>query len=336
MPQGAFVAVAVRGAVLLVALALPLAASVLDVADAQTSRTAVSVAPAQLPPVSVESGAFAVWVQVGGIDHHGSIDYDTDRDTVPDRSEPSAGFGGFEFTVRFNPAKLAVHQARPGDDLAGDSQRSFQCLQRSDEPGSFSFGCASTGDGPGRQGSFPLAEVSFLPVGSGSALVALEEIQLSGPLADDIPIEVSNSAAAIYIESNGPPDTSGPDGNDADAPDASDGVVPAVAGTDGSPGNDGSGAPPEAGADEGDSAGSDGGGQPDSDTADGRSAGARDDGADGAQNRSGPALGGSGEENGAFGGLGVALWSAAVAAGVVAAGALGLGVFRWRRFHARN
>lgn len=292
-------------------------------------RAPVSLAPPQLPPVSLGGGAFTLWVAIDDLDHQGRIGYDQDRDTVPDRFEPSIGFGGFEFTLDYDPALLDVQAANAGD-LAGDSSRSFQCLEREDEPGSFSFGCFSGGEGPGRQGSFTLAEVRVMPVGSGASVIRLGEIQLSGPLGDDVSIQVSNSASVIDIaRRGGSPDDGKADKNPDDSKNPSDDQTTNgggaghpqdsnTGGTSNSPGDVSNepGLSGEAGGQPGLQGG--GGSQGDS-TGDGTTSGAQ--------------AGAAGSADGG-GGWTIALWSALVAGGAVAAGGLGIAAFRWRRMRA--
>lgn len=99
----------------------------------------------------------------------------------------SSGLGAFEFTLRFDPQVVKVARARPGPRVQSGA-RSFTCLQRSDEPGSFAFGCASTGDASrGLQGSLTLAVVTLEPARVGSSFLVLQA-GLAGPLGEEIPV----------------------------------------------------------------------------------------------------------------------------------------------------
>ena len=106
----------------------------------------------------------------------------------------STGLGAFEFTFRFDPAVLEVAEVELGPTLE-ETGRSYQCLQRSDEDGIYSFGCASQGSSPpGPQGDMTLAIVTFLPIDPGSTLL-LMDAEIAGPLGDDVLVEVDGVGA---------------------------------------------------------------------------------------------------------------------------------------------
>ena len=271
------------------------------------------------PPTTTDARVddpFSVFIGLEEMQHQGLIGYDDDDDDVPDRFEPSDGLGAFEFTIRFDPALLEIHAAESGS-LLNSTGRSFQCFQRSDKPaGSFSFGCVSTGgDMPGPEGTFTLAQVSFRPIEAGSSLLQLENVDLGGPLADDIPVVVFGVSA---VSVTGPaPDQTQPAPRATSAPEPTN--VPADPAA--TPGPEISTAAPlqtpvvaatEALVE----------------------IELEDEGASptsvapltnaGAQNQASPGGGGDSSRN-------IVLWSAAAVGGVVVAGALGLTLVLWRR-----
>ena len=144
-----------------------------------------------VPPISsapLEEGRFEVYVVLENLEHQGTIYYDDDRDTVPDRGVESVGMAAFELTLEFDQAVVAVEGVEPGPDL-GRTGRSFQCLPAREEPGKFSFGCLSPGERPaGLQGSLTLATVTLRPLGRGSSPLLLQA-GLAGPLGDDVPVQ---------------------------------------------------------------------------------------------------------------------------------------------------
>lgn len=166
--------------------------------------------------VDYSDGAFSVRIELSGLDHHGTVAYDDDRDTVPDRYEPSEGLGAYEVLITFDPNVVEVTDAVAGDIFQGSS-RSAQCLRRTPERGQFAVGCVTTGSAPGPQGSGTLATISLAPLANGISYLALEA-QLGGPLADSIPV----TAAGGIVEVAGAPraaPTPGPSGpGDGDGP----------------------------------------------------------------------------------------------------------------------
>ena len=144
-----------------------------------------------MPPISrvpLQEGPFEVYVVLENLRHYGTILYDDDRDTVPDRSVESTGMAAFEFTLEFDQTVVAVEEVEPGPDLERTG-RSFQCLPPREEPGKFSFGCISVGsEPPGPQDSLTLATVTLRPLGRGSSPLLLEA-GLAGPLGDDAPVQ---------------------------------------------------------------------------------------------------------------------------------------------------
>jgi hypothetical protein len=185
--------------VLLIAAALPGAE-----ANAQANEGTVLVEPA-LSQVGLTQGTLDLEVKVQGLDHHGSVPYDNNNDGTPDRFLSSNGLGAFEFTLTFDPAIVGVEQAELGNELDGTGR--YSCLQRSDAPGSFSFGCVSNGLDDGPQGTLTLANITFGILRAGTSHVALEA-QLSGPLSnDDVPVAVKEGG---WITVAGPPGATAP------------------------------------------------------------------------------------------------------------------------------
>ena len=261
------------------------------------------------PPTTTDARVndpFSVFIGLEDMQHQGLIGYDDDDDDVPDRFEPSDGLGTFEFTLRFDPALLEIHGAESGS-LLNSSGRSFQCFQRSDEPGQM----------PGPEGTFTLAQVSFRPIEAGSSLLQLKDVDLGGPLQpDDIPVAVFGVSAVSVTGSSAPVQTQpGPRATSAPAP--TNGPADPAA----TPGPEISTAAPlqtplvaatEALAE----------------------IALEDEGASptsvapltnlGAQNQASPGGGGDSSGN-------IVLWSAAAVGGVVVAGALGWTFVLWRR-----
>ena len=277
--------------------------------SAQSMEGTVRIQP-PLTTAPAEDGPFALYIGLEDMQHEASVS-----------GVASDGLGAFEFTLLFDPAVLEIHGAEAGS-LLDSTGRSFQCFQRSDEPGSFSFACVSTGDMPGPQGTFTLAEVSFLPIKAGSSTVRLEDVDLGGPLADDIPVDVFGVSAVSVTGSPGPAPASTQPG-----PGTTSGLTPTkepadMSQTPGSSGPDGTASPSQtplvdAGATEAlaKTDREEGGASPTS------VARAANPGAENDASSSGDG-GSSGN---------VMLWSAAAVGGVVAAGALGLTLVLWRR-----
>ena len=144
-------------------------------------------------------GSFTVSIWAVGIDHHGSVGYDDNRDTVPDRQEPSEGLAAYELTLTYDASLLEATGGAAGTFL-GSTGRSVLCFGRKSEPGQYALGCISSGGGPGPQGAGQLAEVTFRPLATGISGIALEA-ELGGPLADDIPISIEDGLVSIV---NGP------------------------------------------------------------------------------------------------------------------------------------
>lgn len=308
-------------------------------ADAQETRELVRFHP----PSSLEAhmaDQFVFWIVVDDLQHNGSIEYDDNRDTVPDRFVASEGLGAFELTISYDPGLLKLSGARAGP--LGDAERSFQCFQRSDKAGSISFGCFSSGSGAGPDGDLTLAEFSFEPIAPGDTSLQLEDVDLAGPLADDIDVSV-DSVHPVRItgsepgerpsNSTNPPtgddpkddpvvappgettdaDTESNDGDDGPGPDGPSSVGSETDPQEGTPGGPSAVLGPEGDSEagpEGDSeAGPDGGGEAGSD-GDGEAAEAAGDGSSTTT---------------------VLLWSIAAGGGLAVLGALGLAGVRWRR-----
>jgi len=164
-------------------------------AEAQGVEGTVQLEPV-LTVVPWRAGSFEVNVRTDNLVHHGSIGYDDDDDDIVDRRVPSEGLGAFELRLAFDGGVLAVEEAEPGRELTG-SRRSFQCLERSDGPGSFAVGCVSSGANiAGPQGDLTLATLTFRLVGGGATWILLES-ELAGPLGDDIPVRSLGGAARV-------------------------------------------------------------------------------------------------------------------------------------------
>lgn len=155
--------------------------------SAQAPEGSVRIVP-DFSSVLVEEGQFSVFIVLEDLRHDVVI-----------QEAPSTGLGAFEFTIQFDPAVLEIVDVERGPALE-DTGRTFDCLQRSDESGSFSFGCVSFGIAPpGPQGTMTLATVTFLPVGPGSTFLVLEA-GVAGPLGEDVPVEVTGGAALVRGE----------------------------------------------------------------------------------------------------------------------------------------
>jgi len=270
--------------------------------DAQTGEGTVELVPS-LSTVALEDGPFTVFVATDGLDHRGLVEYDDDRDTVPDRSVDSLGLAAFEFSIAYDTSLLQVVDVTPGLTGLERTGRNFQCLSARHEIGLVSFGCVSIGAEPeGAQGSVTLASVVLRPVGSGTSPLQLEA-EIAGPLGTDATdLEVRGGIARIRSKQSNAP-----------------GVGPGP--SDGVDGETGGGATTEPG-----SGAAAGEGEP-GDGANGDGSGTPADGRDGAQANAGagtPIGTGNGPEpalNGADGGSGEGggfspLWWLAIGGGV--------------------
>jgi len=152
------------------------------------------------PPISMvdaESGPFTVFVVLEDLQHFGTLSYDDNRDTVPDREVGSAGLGAFEMTIQYDPAVLTFTGVHEGPDL-NRSGRSFDCLPPALELDSVSFGCVSLGPEPsGPQGTMTLAALTFEATRSGTSPLVLEAA-VTGPLgADTVPIDIRGGIVRV-------------------------------------------------------------------------------------------------------------------------------------------
>lgn len=194
-------------ATLLLSTALLLGAAGLlpSPASAQASPL-VRVEPTSLS-VDYGDGAFSVRIELSDLEHHGLITYDTNRDGIPDREEPSNGLGAYELTFYFDPNVVSVARMEAGEFLRSEG-RSTQCLQRMRDPGEFVIGCVSLGGAEGPQGSGNLAVLTLEPVANGLSFLGLEA-ELAGPLGDSIDAGADSGVIQVY---NGPavPPTSTP------------------------------------------------------------------------------------------------------------------------------
>lgn len=169
--------------------------------------------------VDYDSGPFSIFVPVSDLDHRGQITYDDDRDTVPDREQPSIGLGAFELLLHFDPDVVRVEAAEPGPFIE-NSGRVAQCFDREPERGQYALACVTTGSGDGAQGSGTLATVTLRPVANGTSFLALDA-QLSGPLGDSIPMRADGGVVEVRGGPDSPPD--GDSGSSDGAPQPVDG-----------------------------------------------------------------------------------------------------------------
>ena len=279
--------------------------------SAQSVEGTVRLQPPTTPDARVDD-PFAVYIGLEDMQHEATVS-----------GVASDGLGAFEFTLLFDPAVLEIHGAE-GGALLNSTGRNFQCLQILDqEQGSFTFGCVSTGQMAGPQGTFTLAQVSFRPIEAGSSLLQLEDVDLGGPLADDIPVNVFGASAVSVTGSPVPPPTQ-------PGPGATSGPAPAATGAPA-----GATQTPEIGS------------EPDGTASPSQTALAEakatealveidpeDDGASAtavalAESPRAENDASSGMDGGSSGSA--MLWSAAAVGGVVAVGALGLTLVLWRR-----
>ncbi len=211
-------------------LLLLLAATLLASAAREGTAARISAAPptnVRVEPVASRvdwsDGSFSIRIELSDLDHHGTISYDDDRDTVPDREVLSDGLGAFEILFYFNPAVLQVTDVQAGDFIRS-AGRSAHCFQRIPEPGQYALGCVSTGSAPGPQGTGTLATITLLPLANGTSFLGLEA-DLAGPLADPIPATVDGGIVEVFgvLEATPTPEPEGPE----------DGAVPGPGPTDG-------------------------------------------------------------------------------------------------------
>jgi hypothetical protein len=161
--------------------------------------------------VDYADGSYDLDVKLSDLDHQGTIGYDTNRDTQPDRFEDSNGLGAYELTLHFDPKVVRVIDMEAGDFLRS-SGRSTQCLQRKTLPGEFAMGCVSFGGAEGPQGSGDLATLRIEPVANGMSFFALDA-GLAGPLGDSIDIATDGGVVEVYNGPSQPPPTGGPGGS---------------------------------------------------------------------------------------------------------------------------
>ena len=163
---------------------------------AQAQEGTVRLTPA-ISSIPEDSGSFAVFLVLEDLQHFGSLGYDDDRDTIPDRFEESDGLAAFQITIEYDSQLLSFVDVQEGPDL-GRTGRPFDCLPATLELNKVTFGCVSAGAEPaGPQGTLTLATVTFEPLAAGSsALVVAAE--LSGPLGSDtVPVDVRGGVARI-------------------------------------------------------------------------------------------------------------------------------------------
>jgi hypothetical protein len=276
-----------------------------------TTEGTVQLEPA-VATVPYANRTHDVTVRLAGLDHQGVVGYDDDLDGVDERCVESDGLGGFELTLAFNSAAVAVEGIVESDALdSSGSNRRFQCQEVPVEgEGRFSFGCISTGQDDGPQGSFDLATITLRLVGGGPANLELAAV-LTGPLGDDATVDVKHGTSITVTGAPVRP-TIQPGGG---LPTTPPGVTP------GDPANNGTPAtavdPTVSGT---------AGAQETSETPDGTPASGTPSPDDEDGNTGG---GGSGSEDGTSA-ASVMLWTLAGLAGFGAAGALGFFALRWR------
>lgn len=197
------------------------------------SLPAVHLAPLT-STVEYDDGRFSVFIRVSNLDHQGTITYDDDRDTVPDREEASIGLGAFEILLDFDPDVVRVDSIETGPFI-GSSGRPAQCFEREPERGQYALACLTTGGQAGAQGSGTLATATLRPVARGMSFIALDA-QLSGPLGDSVAVQFEGGVVEVRGGPTTPP-TPGP-GEESD----NSGVPRPVGGGPSSPGGSGNGA----------------------------------------------------------------------------------------------
>lgn len=189
---------ATRARLVWVAIALSMTIS-MTIAAQPTNAQSADGTVRLLPPIStvdVDDGSFAIFIVLEDLEHNGVISYDDNRDTTPDRTVESIGMAAFEFTLGFDETIVAIEGVEVGPALA-ESGRGFQCLPPRQEPGSFRFGCISSGgSSPGVQGSVTLAGLTLRPLNNGSSPLLLEP-QLAGPLGDPISIDFAGGLVRV-------------------------------------------------------------------------------------------------------------------------------------------
>ncbi len=189
---------ATRTRVIWVLIALSMVIS-MTIAAQPTNAQSADGTVRLLPPIStvdVNDGSFGIFIVLEDLVHNGVISYDDNRDTTPDRDVESIGMAAFEFTLQFDETIVAIEGVEVGPALE-ESGRSFQCLPPRREPGSFRFGCLSSGASPpGVQGSVTLASLTLRPLNNGSSPLLLEP-QLAGPLGDPISIDIADGLVRV-------------------------------------------------------------------------------------------------------------------------------------------
>jgi len=124
--------------------------------------------------------------------------------------EDVANLGGFEFTVRYDPAILEFVGVEKGPFLASTGRR-VVCLDPTVIPGSVHYVCVTLGAmPPGADGSGVLATLTFAPTAPGTSPLQLEQPILAAPSGQALP--AASEDASITVTAPGAPETPLPTG----------------------------------------------------------------------------------------------------------------------------
>lgn len=135
--------------------------------------------------------------------------------TLDIRVENVENLGSYEWLLAFDPTVLEFVSVLNGSFL-GSTGRTVSCLGPILDVGSVRFGCSTIGATPaGPSGSAVLTKVTFSALAEGTSLLDLVWVQLSDPLAEDIPTAIQDGSVTVQAA---PTPTATPDGGGSSSP----------------------------------------------------------------------------------------------------------------------
>ncbi|HET6615030.1 MAG TPA: cohesin domain-containing protein, partial [Dehalococcoidia bacterium] len=122
-----------------------------------------------------------------------------------------SNLGSYQFTLRFDRTRLQFIDV-VNDTFLGSTGRSIFCPSPVlADARDLSFGCVTTGGSPpGPTGGGTLARVRFRTISTGPADLQLVKMELSDPLANDIPVDVNDAGTEALIFTTQPTPTNTP------------------------------------------------------------------------------------------------------------------------------
>lgn len=116
------------------------------------------------------------------------------------RIDNVANLGSYEWLLTFDPAVVGFVSVFNGPFL-GSTGRTVFCPGAILDTGSVRFGCSTTGaTPPGPAGSGVLSTVTFSALAEGTSALDLVWVQLSDPLAEDIPTAIGDGGVTVVAE----------------------------------------------------------------------------------------------------------------------------------------